>query len=64
MNTGMDDQLSRCKLGEREGWGIVVEKRTKKAIVHAVHNVIELAPKQVNDDQSNSENDWVASILT
>jgi hypothetical protein len=64
MNTGMDDQLSRCKLGEREGWGIVVEKRTKKAIVHAVQNVIELVPKPVNDNQSNSENDWVASILT
>ena len=60
----MDDQLSRCKLGEREGWGIVVEKRTKKAIVHAVQDVIELVPKPVNDNQSNSENDWVASILT
>ena len=63
MNTGMDDQLSRCKLGEREGWGIVVEKRTKKAIVHAVRDAIELVPKPVNDDQSNSESDWVASIL-
>ena len=63
MNTGMDDQLSRCKLGEREGWGIVVEKRTKKAIVHAVQNITDLVPKLVDDNQSNSENDWVASIL-
>ena len=23
MNTGMDDQLARCKVAEDEGWGIV-----------------------------------------
>lgn len=27
MNTGMDDQLSRCKVAEEEGWGIVNENR-------------------------------------
>lgn len=28
MNTGMDDQLSRCKVAEEEGWGIVNENRS------------------------------------
>ena len=32
MNTGMDDQLARCKVAEEDGWGIVLEKRNRKAI--------------------------------
>ena len=36
MNTGMDDQLSRCKNVKA---GVLLEKRTKKAIVHTVQNV-------------------------
>lgn len=32
MNTGMDDQLARCKVAEEEGWGIVLESRTPAKI--------------------------------
>jgi len=32
MNTGMDDQLARCKVAEEEGWGIVLESRNKKTV--------------------------------
>ena len=32
METGMDDQLARCKIAEKEGWGFVVEERTQKSI--------------------------------
>lgn len=32
MNTGMDDQLARCKVAEEEGWGIVLKIRNKKSI--------------------------------
>ena len=29
MNTGMDDQLARCRVAEKEGWGLVAtEDRT------------------------------------
>lgn len=28
MNTGMDDQLARCKVAEEEGWGIVQSEQT------------------------------------
>ena len=35
MNTGMDDQLARCKVAEEEGWGIVLESRNKKTIEHS-----------------------------
>ena len=36
MNTGMDDQLARCKVAEEEGWGIVLEKRNHKTIHEAI----------------------------
>ena len=32
METGMDDQLARCKISEEEGWGIVINDRTQAAI--------------------------------
>jgi predicted glycosyltransferase len=36
METGMDDQLARCKVAESEGWGIVLEVRSKESISKAV----------------------------
>ena len=32
METGMDDQLARCLVAEEEGWGYVVQNRTKQHI--------------------------------
>jgi len=32
METGMDDQLARCRVAENEGWGYVVKERTQKSI--------------------------------
>ena len=40
METGMDDQLARCKVAETEGWGIVLEVRSKKSISKAVDKLI------------------------
>lgn len=48
MNTGMDDQLARCKVAEKEGWGRVVEKRT--------HDNINYACKDLLDSFQNSSN--------
>ena len=42
MNTGMDDQLARCKQAEIEGWGIVVESRNEQTILAAVTRLLEL----------------------
>ena len=36
MNTGMDDQLARCKAAVEEGWGIVLETRNAKTIQEAI----------------------------
>ena len=41
MNTGMDDQLARCKVAEQEGWGIVLENRTKDSIKKSCNKLLE-----------------------
>jgi hypothetical protein len=45
MNTGMDDQLARCKVAEEEGWGIVIENRTKSTIISGIQKLWEI-PRQ------------------
>ena len=42
MNTGMDDQLARCRIAEDEKWGVVLEKRTKDEIVCGVRDFMNL----------------------
>ena len=57
MATGMDDQLARCRQAEAEGWGLVVEKRTKSAIETAVAELLS-RPRNPVSEQENG-----ASIL-
>ena len=40
MNTGMDDQLARCKVAEDEGWGIVVVERNHTTITDAIGKLL------------------------
>lgn len=48
MNTGMDDQLSRCKIAESEGWGIVIEKRDNNSIKKGIQKLIEYKKKEAH----------------
>lgn len=51
METGMDDQLARCKQSEIEGWGIVVESRNEQTIHAAVSKLLELERRRtVSED--------------
>ena len=40
LNTGMDDQLARCKVAEEEGWGIVIEKRSGRDISQGIERLL------------------------
>ena len=40
MNTGMDDQLARCKVAEDEGWGTVVVERNHTTITDAIDELL------------------------
>ena len=45
MNTGMDDQLARCKVAEEEGWGIVLKNRTRDTIDNAILELLSTLSK-------------------
>ena len=42
MNTGMDDQLARCKIAEDEKWGIVLDERNPETIMLKLEHLLEL----------------------
>ena len=52
MATGMDDQLARCRQAEAEGWGLVVEKRTKSAIETAVAELLSRSRSPVSEQEN------------
>lgn len=43
MNTGMDDQLARCKVAEEEGWGTVVVNRNTSSISEGIAHLLSTA---------------------
>ena len=45
MNTGMDDQLARCKVAGKEGWGIVLESRTPTTIDRSCVELFGMVPR-------------------
>jgi hypothetical protein len=54
MNTGMDDQLARCKVAEEEGWGIVIENRTQKTISKGIEKILLLPKNEIINNDSGS----------
>ena len=64
MNTGMDDQLARCKVAEQEGWGLVVEERTKENIRSSIEALKSIHPPMENHNaDSKDDYDWLSSLL-
>jgi hypothetical protein len=64
MNTGMDDQLARCKVAEQEGWGLVVEERTKENIRTSIEALKSIHPPMENHNaDSKDDYDWLSSLL-
>ena len=61
MNTGMDDQLARCKVSSQEGWGIVVENRTEENIANGVKAL--LALKRIDLAKQNNGADILSAAL-
>ena len=56
MNTGMDDQLARCKASEKEGWGIVIEHRNKDSINKGIEDL--LTKEKLNLDIVSNNGAW------
>ena len=62
METGMDDQLGRCKIAEEEGWGIVLESRSASNVEKSCTQLLELIGKEANLQIENGATD-IARIL-
>ena len=64
MNTGMDDQLARCKVAEKEGWGIVVEKRDGRSIHQAIQEIASFELSETPSFAKSVGMSWVADYLS
>ena len=53
METGMDDQFARCKIAEKEGWGIVLKSRKMKSIDVACSELLSLESTQPDSSFNN-----------
>ena len=40
LNTGMDDQSSRCEVAKKEGWGLTLKDRNVKAVNKSIDDLI------------------------
>ena len=52
MNTGMDDQLARCKVAEAEGWGKVIVDRTPSAISDGINHLLSMERQASSNNTS------------
>ena len=59
--TGMDDQVMRCKIAEEEGWGIVDTQPTKKSLAENVSGLLNLGFGETKINRNGA--DEVVSIL-
>jgi len=62
LETGMDDQLARCQVAEKEGWGLVVKNRTEKTISDGISDLEEIAVLSTTIDQNVENLRWLNEI--
>lgn len=56
MNTGMDDQLARCKIAEDEKWGIVLDERNHESIMLKLEHLLELKHYKLEKETTGAVN--------
>ena len=64
MNTGMDDQLARCLVSEKECWGVVVKDRNRKSIANGIQLLENLKVKRLSSSQLNGALELAKEIVT
>ncbi|MEC7272554.1 MAG: hypothetical protein VXV85_02790 [Candidatus Thermoplasmatota archaeon] len=63
METGMDDQLARCKVAEEEGWGYVVKERTQDSIREGVEKLLNLDKGKFSTASKTNLDDLIKLLL-
>ena len=64
METGMDDQLARCLIAEKEGWGFVVEERNEVTIQEGIRNLLEHQPTNISSEHINGADELCQQLIT
>ena len=64
MKTGMDDQLARCLIAEKEGWGFVVKERNETTIQEGIRNLLEHQPKNMCSEHINGADELCQQLIT
>jgi len=61
MDTGMDDQVARCKIAEQEGWGLVVLKPDITVLEQGIEKLLKINSSPTDPKINGSTN--VAHLL-
>ena len=61
MDTGMDDQVARCKIAEEEGWGLVVLKPDITVLEQGIEKLLKINSSPTDPKINGSTN--VAHLL-
>ena len=64
METGMDDQLARCRVAEKEGWGYVVKERTQKSIREGIGTLLVHAQNHNTPAQTNGADEICKQLIS
>ena len=64
METGMDDQLARCLIAEKEGWGFVVKERNEVTIQEGIRNLLEHQPTNISSEHINGADELCQQLIT
>ena len=64
METGMDDQLARCRVAEKEGWGYVVKERTQKSIREGIGTLLDHAQNHNTPAQTNGADEICEQLIS
>ena len=64
METGMDDQLARCLIAEKEGWGFVVKVRNEVTIQEGIRNLLEHQPTNISSEHINGADELCQQLIT
>ena len=64
MNTGMDNQLARCKVAEEEGWGIVLETRSVKKIRKSCIKLLGMIGREYMSNDENGARNLAIQLLS
>ena len=60
MNTGMDDQLARCKVAEKEGWGIV---HSSNSLSDSINELLSFSRTENIQSSENGSDLFARSLL-